>query len=167
MRFSCLNYINEEGESHQQTHHFHCDQIIIPREMTDIHSNLLWYGEYTAWSRLKKNERVYKNTHQPFRLQNQYYDEETGLHYNFFRYYEPDTGRFINQDPIGLLGGENLYWFAPNSQIWIDPLGWVYVVYRTMSKRHFKKLKIQVVLKLREKHSFLLSMHIHLNIVVF
>ncbi|MFS9053622.1 RHS domain-containing protein [Streptococcus infantis] len=49
MRFSCLNHINEEGESHQQTHHFHCDQIIIPREMTDIHSNLLWYGEYTAW----------------------------------------------------------------------------------------------------------------------
>ena len=33
---------------------------------------------------------------------------ETGLHYNFFRYYEPDAGRFVNQDPIGLLGGDNL-----------------------------------------------------------
>ena len=39
------------------------------------------------------------------------------------RYYEPEAGRFVNQDPIGLLGGENLYQFAPNMQSWIDPLG--------------------------------------------
>ena len=91
--------------------------------MTDIHGNLLWYGEYTAWGRLKKDERVYKNAHQPFRLQNQYYDEETGLHYNLMRYYEPEAGRFVNQDPIGLWGGENLYWFAPNAAMWLDPWG--------------------------------------------
>ncbi|MDK8386316.1 RHS repeat-associated core domain-containing protein [Streptococcus xiaochunlingii] len=36
------------------------------------------------------------------------------MHYNFFRYYKPDAGRFVNQEPIGLMGGENLYWFAPN-----------------------------------------------------
>ena len=88
-----------------------------------IHGNLLWYGEYTAWGRLKKDERVYKNAHQPFRLQNQYYDEETGLHYNLMRYYEPEAGRFVNQDPIGLLGGNNLYQFAPNVQEWLDVLG--------------------------------------------
>ena len=103
--------------------YFHTDQIGIPREMTDIHGNLLWYGEYTAWGRLKKDERVYKNAHQPFRLQNQYFDEETGLHYNLMRYYEPEAGRFVNQDPIGLLGGENLYSFAPSVQAWFDPLG--------------------------------------------
>ena len=103
--------------------YFHTDQIGIPREMTDIHGNLLWYGEYTAWGRLKKDERVYKNAHQPFRLQNQYFDEETGLHYNFFRYYEPDTGRFINQDPIGLFGGDNLYSFGNQVLDFIDPLG--------------------------------------------
>jgi len=103
--------------------YFHNDQIGIPREMTDIHGNLLWYGKYTAWGRLKKDERVYKDAHQPFRLQNQYYDEETGLHYNLMRYYEPEAGRFVNQDPIGLLGGDNLYQFAPNTQEWIDPLG--------------------------------------------
>ena len=104
--------------------YFHNDQIGIPREMTDIHGNLLWYGEYTAWGRLKKDERVYRNAHQPFRLQNQYFDEETGLHYNLMRYYEPEAGRFVNQDPIGLLGGDNLYQFAPNSIGWIDPWGW-------------------------------------------
>ena len=103
--------------------YFHTDQVGIPREMTDIHGNLLWYGEYTAWGRLKKDERVYKNAHQPFRLQNQYFDEETGLHYNLMRYYEPEAGRFVNQDPIGLLGGENLYQFAPNAQEWLDVWG--------------------------------------------
>ena len=50
-------------------------------------------------------------------------EEETGLHYNFFRYYEPDAGKFVNQDLIGLWGVENLYSFAPNMQTWVDPLG--------------------------------------------
>lgn len=45
------------------------------------------------------------------------------MHYNLFRYYDPNCGRFINQDPIGLLGGDNLYWFAPNANGWIDPFG--------------------------------------------
>ncbi|EIG24584.1 RHS protein, partial [Neisseria sicca VK64] len=103
--------------------YFHTDQVGIPREMTDIHGNLLWYGEYTAWGRLKKDERVYKNAHQPFRLQNQYYDEETGLHYNLMRYYEAETGRFVNQDPIGLFGGDNLYSFGNQVLDFIDPLG--------------------------------------------
>ena len=69
----------------------------------------------------EKDERIYKDEHQPFRLQNQYCDRETGLHYNFFRYYETDAGRFVNQDPIGLWGGENLYQFALNVQRWNDP----------------------------------------------
>ena len=45
------------------------------------------------------------------------------LHYNFFRYYEPVCGRFINQNPIMLLGRDNLYAFALNIKRWIDPLG--------------------------------------------
>ena len=113
---------NNQDEA-QYLAYFHNDQIGIPREMTDIHGNLLWYGEYTAWGRLKKDGRVYKDAHQPFRLQNQYYDEETGLHYNLMRYYEPEAGRFVNQDPIGLWGGDNLYQFAPNTLMWIDLWG--------------------------------------------
>ena len=77
--------------------------------MTDKDGNLLWFGNYIGWGHLKKDEWVYKNVHQPFRLQNQYVDRETRLHYNFFRYYKPDAGRFVNQDPIGLSGGDNLY----------------------------------------------------------
>ncbi|MDA8481419.1 hypothetical protein NNO04_22630, partial [Citrobacter sp. Awk 4] len=44
-------------------------------------------------------------------------------HYNLFRYYDPQVGRFIVQDPIGLNGGWNLYQYAPNPLGWIDPLG--------------------------------------------
>nr|WP_260265911.1 RHS repeat-associated core domain-containing protein [Cronobacter malonaticus] len=61
--------------------------------------------------------------YQPLRYQGQYFDTETGLHYNRFRYYDPDAGRFISQDPIGLAGGINLYQYAPNPLVWVDPLG--------------------------------------------
>ncbi|WP_283129722.1 RHS repeat domain-containing protein, partial [Neisseria lactamica] len=93
------------------------------REITDKDGNLLWFGDYYGWGKLKSETNVTGTAHQPFRLQNQYCDRETGLHYNFFRYYEPECGRFINQDPIGLWGGENLYAFAPNATKWIDSLG--------------------------------------------
>ena len=117
------DWTTADGENCQQTRYFHCDQIGIPREMTDKDGNLLWFGNYTGWGRLKEETKVTDSAYQPFRLQNQYADPETGLHYNFFRYYESDAGRFVNQDPIGLMGGENLYWFAPNAQDWVDPLG--------------------------------------------
>ncbi|QIQ21434.1 RHS repeat domain-containing protein [Zophobihabitans entericus] len=84
--------------------------------------DLAWYGQYSAWGKVENQTNVLP-THQPFRLQNQYYDNETGLHYNLFRYYEPECGRFVNQDPIRLYGGDNLYQFAPNILAWIDPLG--------------------------------------------
>ncbi len=48
---------------------------------------------------------------------------ETGLHYNLARYYDPRTGRFIQPDPIGLLGGINHYQYAPNPVMWVDPHG--------------------------------------------
>ena len=70
--------------------------------MTDKDGNLVWFGNYTGWSRLKEETRVTDSAYQPFRLQNQYADCETGLHYNFFRYYEPDAGRFVNQEKIML-----------------------------------------------------------------
>ena len=127
------NWTNEDGESRQQTHYFHYDQIGIPREMTDKDGNLVWFGDYYGWGRLKEETKVTDSAYQPFRLQNQYCDRETGLHYNFFRYYEPDAGRFINQDPIRLWGGDNFYWFAPNSSAWIDVLGLASI---------FEKLKI-------------------------
>ncbi|RMT71980.1 Rhs protein [Pseudomonas savastanoi pv. nerii] len=67
---------------------------------------------------------VVNEVEQNLRFQGQYFDVETGLHYNTFRYYDPEIGRFITQDPIGLSGGDNLYLYAPNPYGWVDPLGW-------------------------------------------
>ncbi|MGH8416865.1 MAG: RHS repeat-associated core domain-containing protein, partial [Pseudomonas sp.] len=60
---------------------------------------------------------------QNLRFQGQYLDRETGLHYNTFRFYDPDVGRFTTPDPIGLAGGINLYAYAPNPVGWVDALG--------------------------------------------
>ncbi|MFE8646717.1 RHS repeat domain-containing protein, partial [Sphingomonas sp. NCPPB 2930] len=60
---------------------------------------------------------------QPFRFQGQQFDEETGLHYNRFRHYDPAIGRFVSQDPIGLEGGFNSFAYAVNPINWLDPLG--------------------------------------------
>uniref|UniRef100_UPI001268682E polymorphic toxin type 15 domain-containing protein n=3 Tax=Vibrio vulnificus TaxID=672 RepID=UPI001268682E len=59
----------------------------------------------------------------PLRFQGQYHDVETGLHYNLARYYDPRTERFIQPDPIGLLGGINHYQYAPNPVMWVNPHG--------------------------------------------
>ena len=57
------------------------------------------------------------------RFVGQYYDDESELHYNRFRYYSPETGQYISHDPIGLLGGFNPYGYVFNPSGWIDPLG--------------------------------------------
>jgi len=59
----------------------------------------------------------------PLRFQGQYYDAETGLHYNRHRYYNPNTGHFLTPDPIKLAGGLNHYQYVPNPTGWVDPLG--------------------------------------------
>ncbi|WP_233268519.1 RHS repeat-associated core domain-containing protein [Cellulophaga sp. L1A9] len=60
----------------------------------------------------------------PYRYQGQYEDVETGLYYNRFRYYAPDQGIYISQDPIGLAGEmPNMYSNVHNSNGWIDPFG--------------------------------------------
>ena len=83
------DWITEDGESRQQTYYFHCDQIGISREMTDDEGNLIWFGNYTGWGRLKEETRVTENAYQPFRLQNQYADRETGLPYEHICHIAP------------------------------------------------------------------------------
>jgi RHS repeat-associated protein len=78
----------------------------------------------------------------------QYYDPETGLHYNYFRYYNPQTGRYITPDPIGLEGGINLWpYVAGNPVNFIDPLG--------LDVHHIVPVSIWENLNLpKEVHSF-------------
>jgi RHS repeat-associated protein len=109
-----------EGEE-QKRYYFHTDQIGTPLEMTDAQGEIVWQATYRAWGTVEALE--VNKVEQHLRFQGQYFDDETGLHYNTFRYYDPEVGRFITQDPIGLLGGGNLYQYAPSPIGWVDPLG--------------------------------------------
>ncbi|EHI9299555.1 hypothetical protein J9097_001084 [Vibrio vulnificus] len=80
----------------------------------------MWQARYDTYGRAHIEVESVGN---PLRFQGQYHDVETGLHYNLARYYDPRTGRFIQPDPIGLLGGINHYQYAPNPVMWVDPHG--------------------------------------------
>ncbi|WP_415639804.1 RHS repeat domain-containing protein, partial [Pseudomonas floridensis] len=112
-----------EGEAENTLYYFHTDQIGTPLEMTDTDGQIVWQATYKAWGSLEA--LTVNEVEQNLRFQGQYFDEETGLHYNTFRYYDPEVGRFITQDPMGLDGGSNLYQYVGNPTGWIDPLGWM------------------------------------------
>ena len=111
------------GES-QKIGYYHTDVTGTVQEVTAADGTLVWAGYQAGFGENRgdiSNSGAYFE--QPLRLPGQYYDEETGLHYNLFRYYAPECGRFVSQDPIGLAGGLNLYAYGPNPLRWIDPLG--------------------------------------------
>ncbi|QKZ02404.1 RHS repeat-associated core domain-containing protein [Pseudomonas eucalypticola] len=111
-----------EGEA-QQLYYYHTDQIGTPLEMTDADGRIVWQATYKAWGSIET--LAVAEVEQNLRFQGQYFDGETGLHYNTFRYYDPEVGRFITQDPIGLVGGTNVYHYVLNPSGWVDPLGWM------------------------------------------
>ena len=93
-----------------------------PFVMTDANGKMVWKGDYKPFGESKVNASslVVNN----FRFAGQYYDTETGLHYNYHRYYNPTTGRYLTPDPIGLVGGINPYNYAINNPVnLIDPYG--------------------------------------------
>jgi RHS repeat-associated protein len=90
--------------------------------MTDDTGTVVWEADYKPFGEAGVNGKstVVNN----FRFSGQYFDQETGLHYNWHRYYNPATGRYLTPDPIGLEGKINVYAYAGNNPInWIDPLG--------------------------------------------
>jgi RHS repeat-associated protein len=77
-----------------------------------------------VWGNTREEVREpYFIEEQNLRFQGQYLDRETGLHFNTFRFYDPDIGRFTTPDPISLVGGFNLYQYAVNPTGWFDPWG--------------------------------------------
>ena len=100
------------------------DHLGTPQELVDMNARIVWSGNYFAWGCLKE-EKDDQQIDCPLRFQGQWYDPESGLHYNRFRYYNPEIGRFISQDPLGLVGSKHLYTYAPNPIEWSDPLGLV------------------------------------------
>lgn len=103
--------------------YYHNDQLGTPQRLTDKAGNLVWAADYDGFGRatVRPDANAVVNN---LRYPGQYFDAETGLHYNDRRYYDPDTGRYLTRDPIGFEGGINLYAYAAaNPANFTDPTG--------------------------------------------
>lgn len=109
-------------ELNKAVFHFHNDPNGCPTRITDRNGRVVWGASYATWGTVQHMHVCIVDN--PIRFQGQYFDDETGLHYNRHRYYDPVAGQFVGQDPIGLAGGNDLYSYAPNPAGWVDPLGW-------------------------------------------
>ncbi|MDE9545426.1 RHS repeat-associated core domain-containing protein [Xenorhabdus bovienii] len=89
---------------------------------------LIWAQRLTTWGKAEKSQVIASNDPDyhvgcNFRFCGQYEDEESGLYYNRFRYYHPQTGQYLSPDPLNLAGGLNPYGYVHNPANWIDPWG--------------------------------------------
>lgn len=107
---------------HGVLHHLHTDHLGTPLEASNDSGQISWRATYRTWGNVVVEEAP-EAIPQRLRFLGQYFDSETGLHYSRFRHYDPDTMRFVSEDPIGLIGDINLYAYAPNPIMWVDPFG--------------------------------------------
>jgi RHS repeat-associated protein len=107
-------------------YYVHTDHLGTPRAITDGNT-VIWRWESDPFGTTAAQEDpdgdltdfTYK-----LRFPGQYYDQETGLHYNYFRDYDPAIGRYVQSDPIGVEGGLNTFAYAfLNPLLGFDPLG--------------------------------------------
>jgi RHS repeat-associated protein len=97
------------------------DHLGTPVQMHDAQGQQVWAAELDSFGKVRKQEGEVAAC--PFRYQGQYEDVETGLYYNRFRYYDPEAGRYISQDPIKLWGGDRLYSYVGDPTLGTDALG--------------------------------------------
>ena len=119
-------------KENSQYYWYHNDHIGTPQQLVDDTGAVAWEARYTSFGKADPVTEIITNN---FRLPGHYYDEETGLHYNGHRYYDPDTGRYLRTDPLGIDGGLNLYVYAMNSPLmFTDPDG--LIARATWDNRH-------------------------------
>ena len=108
----------------QKLRYYHNDLNGLPAQLSEADGHIVWQATYRVWGNtLEEVREPHYIEEQNLRFQGQYLDRETGLHYNTFRFYDPDIGRFTSPDPISLMGGLNLYLYGFNPFSWVDPLG--------------------------------------------
>ncbi|XXS85745.1 RHS repeat-associated core domain-containing protein [Sorangium sp. So ce176] len=106
------------------------DHLGTPKELLDPRGLVAWAAAHSAWGKIVEVRRdpLSELSHRssvesPFRLLGQYADEETGLCYTRFRFFDPETGGWCSPDPLGIAGGLNLFGFDGSPINDIDPLG--------------------------------------------
>ncbi|WP_164997594.1 RHS repeat domain-containing protein [Capnocytophaga sp. oral taxon 878] len=101
------------------------DHLGTPIEAYNQEGELIWEREQDLYGNSRQGFAK-ENFRCPFKYQGQYYDPEIELCYNRFRYYHPETGRYISEDPIGFLSGEpNFFAYVSDTNAWLDVLGLV------------------------------------------
>lgn len=97
------------------------DHLGTPAKVVDSNNAVVWEAEYLPFGKAEIAQEALENN---IRFPGQYYDSESGFHYNWYRYYDPSLGRYVQSDPIGLQGGMNTYAYVGGNPLsFIDPLG--------------------------------------------
>ncbi|MFE3850487.1 putative T7SS-secreted protein [Streptomyces griseorubiginosus] len=97
------------------------DLVGTPTELIDESGDIAWRTRSTLWGTTAW--ATDSTAYTPLRFPGQYYDPETGLHYNYFRHYDPETARYLTPDPLGLEAAPNPVAYVRNPHTWSDPLG--------------------------------------------
>lgn len=97
------------------------DLIGTPSELVDEQGDIAWQARSTVWGTTSWARG--SSTYTPLRFPGQYFDPETGLHYNHFRHYDPETARYVSPDPLGLAAAPNSVAYVHNPHLWVDPFG--------------------------------------------
>jgi RHS repeat-associated protein len=105
----------------QQFYAIVTDIVGTPTELVDDRGDVAWRQETTLWG--ETVGLVAQRADTPLRFPGQYFDAETGLHYNYLRYYDPVAARYASPDPMGLFGGPSPHGYVHNPTGWTDALG--------------------------------------------
>ncbi|WP_372240833.1 RHS repeat-associated core domain-containing protein [Pseudomonas sp. R5-89-07] len=119
--FRPLALLEGFGPKETKPYHYQLDYLGTPQELTTPEGDIVWSAHYRAYGEISRLD--VGKVDNPLRFQGQYFDQESGLHYNRHRYYNPDVGRYLTPDPVKLAGGINAYRYVPNPTGWVDPLG--------------------------------------------
>ena len=119
--FRPLALLEGFGPKATQPYHYQLDHLGTPQELTSPDGDIVWSAHYRAYGEITRLD--VGTIDNPLRFQGQYFDAESGLHYNRHRYYNPDIGRYLTPDPVKLAGGINGYRYVPSPTGWVDPLG--------------------------------------------
>lgn len=120
-------YLPTQMEAGGATLHIHGDHLQTPREITDDAGTVVWASRHEAFGAVTVDEDPDGDSATVtfnHRFPGQYEDVESGMYYNWNRYYNPETGRYFTSDPIGLQGGLNTYSYVDgNPARFMDPIG--------------------------------------------
>ncbi|MEU1630203.1 putative T7SS-secreted protein [Streptomyces sp. NPDC020096] len=106
--------------------HFHAvitDATGTPTELLTPDGEITWQARTTLWGTRLPAPAPDSDVNCPLRFPGQYHDPETGLNYNYFRYYDPETARYATPDPLGLEPADNHHAYVVDPLSWTDPLG--------------------------------------------